>query len=176
MKELSEVRVIVITGVESSGKTTLVKDLAAYFGAPYVLETARNYLEKQGGEYCYEDIEEIAKEHLEHIRNEELKAKQYLFVDTAFFVLKIWSEKRYANCSKWILDQAALFKPYAYLLCTPDIPWEDDQLREHPSKKDRTWLYKNYLTHLQDQPIPFQAISGTKKERLEKAARFIQNL
>ncbi len=173
MNEISEVKIIVVTGVESTGKSTLVQDLAEYYSAPCVLETAREYLEDRNGAYEYEDIEAIARQQLNNILVGKKKATKYLFVDTAFFVLKIWSEEKYDTCSKWILDQLADFKPAAYILCDIDIPWEKDSLREHPTTKDREQLHSNYVAHLQEQSAPFMIVSKTKKERLEKAAQFI---
>ena len=52
--------IIVMTGPESSGKTTLATCLACYYKAPLISEVARDYL---AGKNSYEksDLLEIAK-------------------------------------------------------------------------------------------------------------------
>ena len=60
MKE-SRVKIIVVTGVESSGKTTLTQALAEQYNEPWLDETAREYLADRNGNYTFEDIEKIAQ-------------------------------------------------------------------------------------------------------------------
>ncbi len=38
-------RIIVITGAESTGKSTLAENLAGHFSVPYIPEIAREYIE-----------------------------------------------------------------------------------------------------------------------------------
>lgn len=166
-------KIIVITGVESTGKTTLAKSLASELEQAYIPEYARQYLEKRGGEYKFEDLEEIARLQLSAIEN---TSSEYIIVDTALIVLKIWSEEKYGKCSRYILNELANFEPTAYLLCDIDIAWEADDLREYRNQNDRIRLHKNYLSHLQEQSSPLLVLSGTKKERLKKAAQFIKSL
>lgn len=176
MKDLSEVKIVVVTGVESSGKSSLVQELATYHKEPFVAETARDYLNRTDGAYGYNDLETIAKEHLERINQGIEEAQQFLFVDTAFVVLKIWSEEKFQQCAPWILNQLASFDPALYILCDMDIPYEKDALRENPNEEERKRLHQSYLAHMQEQRAPFIVVSGTKKERLEKVAQFIKNL
>ena len=46
-QEPSDVLKVVIFGPESTGKTTLAKDLAAHYKAPWVPEYAREYLQEK---------------------------------------------------------------------------------------------------------------------------------
>ncbi|MBK8339574.1 MAG: ATP-binding protein [Flavobacteriales bacterium] len=54
-------RRIVITGPESSGKTTLCRLLAMHFGVPWVVEQARGYLDAIGRPYVEADLLIIAR-------------------------------------------------------------------------------------------------------------------
>ena len=168
-----EQKIIVVTGVESTGKTTLSKELAADLECALIPEYARQYLENRGGEYVFSDLEEIARLQLSAIEN---ATSAFIICDTALLVLKIWSEEKFSKCSRFILNELAQFNPAAYFLCDIDIPWEADELREHPNQADRVQLHKNYIAHLQGQNSPFCILSGTKKERLELAAQFILEL
>ena len=57
---LTSVKRIVITGPESSGKTTLAMSLATTFETAWVPEFARNYLEVLDSPYTLEDLVKIA--------------------------------------------------------------------------------------------------------------------
>ena len=52
---------IVIIGPESSGKSTLCEQLAAHYNTIWVREYAREYLLKNGTDYTFENLLDIAK-------------------------------------------------------------------------------------------------------------------
>jgi nicotinamide riboside kinase len=61
-----------------------------------------------------------------------------------------------------------------YLLCSPDIPWEPDPLREHPEQRHE--LYLRYLAALVDMKADYTIIKGTDvKDRLKQAIRAIES-
>ena len=95
---------IIVTGPESSGKTTLCKALSEYYKLPFSKEFAREYLADIGKKYWQKDLLEIAKGQLE---NEQLITdnKQIHLHDTDLITLKIWSNYKYGNCNNWILEQ-----------------------------------------------------------------------
>ena len=59
--------IITIVGPESSGKTTLARELASFYDAPWVAEYARKYLEGLGRPYEENDLMRIAEGQLEAI-------------------------------------------------------------------------------------------------------------
>lgn len=61
METKSQIKKIVIIGPESTGKSTLCGQLAAHYNTVWVREYAREYLEKNGTAYTFEDLYEIAK-------------------------------------------------------------------------------------------------------------------
>ena len=54
---------IIVTGPESSGKTTLCKALSTHFEIPFTEEYARKYLDELGRDYKQDDLLEIGKEY-----------------------------------------------------------------------------------------------------------------
>ena len=124
---------IAVTGPESSGKTTLCESLASHFKVAYIPEFARTYLEKTKGNYQQADLDEIAKGQLKNI----LAATSSVVIsDSDFSVMEVWSLYKYGNVSPLI---AALVKENTFdlhSLCTPDIPWEEEPLRETPTTRD----------------------------------------
>ena len=162
------VKHIVITGPESSGKTTLTKALAKALNIGYTEEYSREYL--NNSTYKQEDLLKIAQGQLQ---KEKANHNPIAIHDTDLITIKIWSEYKYNQCDPWILEQIEQQKSKnrLYLLCKPDIPWEADPLRENPS--NRAELFEIYLSEIQNTKHTFFIIEG--KKRLEKALSKIQS-
>lgn len=154
---------IAVTGPESSGKTTLAKQLAEALGAEYVPEFARSYLEGKGS-YSEEDLLEIAKGQIELEKNALCQKPRYLVIDTEMLVMKVWSEWRFGRVHPHIEEQFRERQYDLLVLCSPDLPWEEDPLREHPDEGDRQIIFEHYKKHLEDYEKPYMSISG--KDRL----------
>lgn len=163
---------VAIIGPESTGKSTLTIQLADYFKEPFVPEFGRLYLEKHGPAYNYEDLLHISKgmQLLEQQKAQE--ANEFLFCDTDLIMMKVWYEVKYGNCHPWVNEQLQL-KPYDfYFLCSPDLPWEADPLRENPEIREA--LFYNYLQQIELTKLPYKIIEGT--ERLNTAIDALKKL
>jgi len=162
---------IVLTGAECSGKTYLAKYLSNKFSIPWVSEKARNYLENKRT-YQFHDLVEIAKLQEQSIQN--LLAKhERVICDTDGLTIKLWMQIKYQKIDAQV-DH--LFKPNEslYLLCKPDIPFEEDPLRENPNNRDEIHLeYKDYLMANQ---LQFSIIQGDYEQRIQHAVQLMANL
>ena len=186
------IKKIVVIGPESTGKSTLCEKLAEHYNTLWVPEYAREYLEKNGPEYTYDDLLTIAKGQIaleEDISNQlsvtcrqqspiqindiPFPTPHHLFIDTDMYVMKVWAEYVYNKCHNWILNQIVLRKYDLYLLCDVDLPWVEDALREYPDDKIRTKLFLFYKELMINQSTPWHIISGNYEERSEKAVKFI---
>jgi len=163
------VKHIVITGPESSGKTTLTKALAKELNMGYTEEYAREYLNNNSN-YSQKDLLLIAQGQL---LEEKANLNPTAIHDTDLITIKIWSEYKYNYCDPWIINQIEQQKSEnrLYLLCKPDIIWEIDPLRENPS--NRAELFEIYLSEIQKTKHTYLIIEG--EERLEKALSKIQS-
>ena len=148
---------IAFTGPESSGKTTLSKWLSVYLSFDFVNEYAREYLSKRI-DYSHYDLDKIASEQFR--RNE---GSGNLVIDTEMLVMKVWSEEKYKSCSSQILKLLERQKIDFYFLCKPDIPWENDPLRENPLDRDR--LFMKYEENLNEQDFNYAVLKGSLEER-----------
>jgi NadR type nicotinamide-nucleotide adenylyltransferase len=163
---------IAIIGPESTGKSTLSQALADYFNEPFVPEYGRKYLEENGKNYNHSDLLEISKGMLLWEDKMSGIAKTMLFCDTDLIMMKVWYEVKYGECHPWVLNQLK-FSPYDYyLLCTPDLVWESDPLRENPNIREG--LFERYKKELEAYGLKYTIISGTK-DRLAKAIGVIKN-
>lgn len=174
------IKKVVVIGPESTGKSTLCKQLAEHYNTTWVQEYAREYLLKNGTDYSYENLLDIAKGQIENeelgIRNWEatnkseiVNLKSTIFIDTDMYVMKVWSEFVFDKCHHWILNRIAERKYDLYLLCNIDMPWVKDELREYPDLVRRQKLYCYYKDILINQNVPWVDISGNYEERLAKA-------
>ncbi len=184
-------RKIVVIGPESTGKSTLCKQLAAHYNSPYAEEYAREYLLKNGISYTYDNLLDIARGQIageesaidhasftETISSEQqiTNNKQLLFIDTDMYVMKVWCEFVFGKCHHWILNQIAKRKYDLYLLCDIDLPWVKDDLREYPDLARRQKLYCYYKDLLINQHVPWVEISGNYEERLQKAIAAVDKI
>ena len=106
---------LIITGPESSGKTTLFNQLTSFYNITGVDEYAREYIANLKRVYNYQDILEIAKVQFTN----ELKiynSNQNFFIsDTDLLTLEIWCEIKYKKCHSFISDNLRKHLPNIYL-------------------------------------------------------------
>ena len=161
---------IIITGPESSGKTTLCKKLSNHFKYPYITEYARKYINPLDRYYNQRDLSKIAKHQLKL----EQSNNKVLFCDTDLITIKIWSLYKYKSCDSWIMEkvQQQRSEHRFYILCRPDIPWEHDPQRENPDNREE--LFDIYNEELKKLGHDFYILEGEK--RTEDAIRIISDL
>ena len=183
---------IVIIGPESTGKSTLCRQLATYYKTIWCPEYAREYLLKNGTGYSFEDLLTIAKGQLaleqeyekslvnsswplenanQMVKDATPVSTNYLFIDTDQYVMKVWCEYVFNQCHTWILNRIVQHPCDLYLLCNIDLPWVKDELREYPDEQPRRRLYHMYKDLLINQRVPWVDISGNFDERFVKAVK-----
>ena len=126
------------------------------------------YLNKNGLDYQYSDIKEIAKLQLE----KEALLGRPLIVDNDLINLYIWSIEKFGKVDPLISNELELYREKrTYFLCSPDIPWEPDPQRENPH--DRNRLFEIYLSIFKQYELPYQIISGNHEFRLESVLKHL---
>ena len=163
---------VAIVGPESSGKTFLAENLAAHYKCLWVPEYAREYLEKLKEPYTKEDVERIAKGQIETEDAAAAQSKKLLLCDTNLLVIKIWMDDKYGSTPQWIEEEILRRKYDLHLLTTPDIPYQEDPLRENPERGE--YFFKEYEKLLSALKFPYAIISG--KERVGLAVREIEKI
>lgn len=185
MEEKKIIKVVVL-GPESTGKSTLCEQLATHYNTIWVKEYAREYLLKNGTEYTYENLFEIAegqirleREAIEEMTDDSgqltgnpqpaTRNPKLLFLDTDLHVIKVWSEFVFNKCDNRILTAISKADDDLYLLCNTDLPWVKDELREYPDLESREKLFQFYKQEMIEQKKPWAIISGNDEERLKMA-------
>jgi NadR type nicotinamide-nucleotide adenylyltransferase len=165
---------VALTGPESTGKTTLSRQLAEHYHTTWAPEYAREYLVQHGSAYTLTDLERIARGQVAAEEAAVGKGNQVVFCDTDLLVIKVWAEHAFGQCPEWVKQRIQQQHYDLVLLLGVDIPWEADPLREHPNH--RQYFYSIYQRELTDLMSNFAEISGTPTERLEQACFFVDEL
>ncbi len=165
--------IYIVTGPESSGKTTLSKQLAKKLKYPLSEEHARLYLT----EITSKSIKQ--KELLKILLAQEAYCKELqllnkeVICDTDAFVIKLWNDAKFGKPYPQIENilKKYNFTQRKYFVCYPDLPWEDDPMREHPSLEDRLRLYYKQIDLLKFYNASYHIIKGDN--RLDQALKVI---
>ena len=164
---------ILILGPESSGKSTLAEALARYFQEPYVPEFARQYLQDLNRPYDFEDLLYLGKQQMSWEDELASKAKSYLFCDTDLRVIQVWSQHRFGKIDPWVQEELERRTYDLILLCSTDLPWQADPLREHPLPEHRERFFQQYLHLTKESGVPYRIISGNAEQRLRDSVEAI---
>jgi Predicted ATPase/kinase involved in NAD metabolism len=173
MNESKKIR-IVITGPESTGKTTLATQLAQTFNGLYVAEYAREYVEHLTGQYTYADVEAIARKQIDQYAQSEGCKENMIFFDTWLIITKVWFEWVFGSVPVWIEEAISEYPIDLYLLCRPDLPWEPDAVRENGGE-NRIKLFEKYKEELIQRKFNFVEISGEGDDRIQNAVLAIKD-
>lgn len=170
---------VVIFGPESTGKTTLSRQLARYYNSIWVPEYARDYLQdvwNNERRTCEpKDLLPIARGQIQLENELAKKTDSVLICDTDLLETKVYSEAYYLGTCDPILEKYAIENTYdLYFLTYIDVPWEADDLRDKPN--DRENMFKAFESALKKYNRPYVLLKGRKKERLEQAVAHIDQL
>ena len=131
-----------IIGPESTGKTTLAKELAERYQGIYVPEYAREFVEKKGStEVTWDELCEIAKKQIERlaIRDEGL-----VVFDTELIITKVWFDYAFGRWPEWLDEGIKQYPMDVYVILYPDLPWVPDPARSNGSDEIRMELFERY--------------------------------
>lgn len=166
---------IVITGAESTGKSTLTKILAKHFNGNFIPEYAREYVEKLNRKYNYKDLLIITEKQIELEKKYINKKNKIIFIDTSFFIIKIWFEVVFNKKPIWFDKILKENIADLYLLCNNEIEWKPDKVRENGNKK-RDLLFLKYEKELKKYNANYKIISGKNNTRTSNAIQNVEKL
>ncbi|MFD2563266.1 AAA family ATPase [Aquimarina rubra] len=170
---------IVLFGPESTGKTTLSKQLAQYYNASWVPEYMREYLQKKWDttkEVCaYEDLLPIAEGQMKLEKEITNKESSIVFCDTNLLEIKVYSEAYYNGSVPERIHKFSLENTYdLYLLTYIDTPWVPDDLRDKPNEREEMFL--RFKEALDNNNCNYSILKGDAASRFKKAKEIIDQL
>lgn len=147
---------VCICGIESTGKSTMIKKLASLYKTNYVTEYGRDFYESLGGCFDimeYKDLIKIACGHNYLIEEGVKKANKILFVDTdniytQFFITEEFGKEDQAVDA---LIRSGIDEIDLYLYLEPTLDHELDGMRQPKTHQDKIRenevlknMYKSY--------------------------------
>jgi NadR type nicotinamide-nucleotide adenylyltransferase len=161
----------VLTGSESTGKSTLAARLAQRYDAPWTPEAARLYVEsRDGAPLGYEHVERIARAHIAAVQDALRRAHGLLFLDTDLISTLVYSRHYYGTCPAWVEREARARLADLYLLHHPDVPWQPDPVRDRPSSRDEIHvLFRQALDHFGARYVDVLGDFGAREARAIEA-------
>lgn len=172
---------VVIVGAESTGKTTLARELAEHFETVWVPEYGREYTETSVGReaffhYQWRDEEFLQIAHRQVLLEDQLAktANRVLICDTDVLATCIWQERYMGHCSAEVASLANQRRYDLYLLTDCDIPFMQDGLRD--GEHLRQWMTQRFRDELGRRQLPWTLVYGSHAQRLRHAIEAIEEL
>ena len=158
---------IALIGPESTGKTALCRELAAHFHSPWVPEFSREFTGNLGRRYTMQDVVYCASEQIRAEADKLKEAKHFLFCDTELINIKVWLLDVFGTYPGWMEDKIKKNPHDLYLLTAPDLPFENDPVRENPHRRE--YFFDWYEKELKDYGFRYSIIRGAGPARLQAA-------
>lgn len=169
---------VVVLGAESTGTTTLAKDLAKHYQTVWTPEYGRLYSE---GKLYAKNNSWNSKEflHIASVQNsleDKLanSANQLLVCDTDAFATTLWHERYMGKENKELDMLVKKEKPLLYIVTDVDIPFVQDGTRD--GEHLRSWMHNRFMEKLKHGGAKFIVVSGNKHIRLKQAVTEINKL
>ncbi len=144
---------IVVTGAESTYKSTLTKMLATKYSFVHTSEYAREYLEEIAPNTPVDPIPRADYDRIEQGQLQLQKSQGYFHTnghrifDTDGITLYIWKADKYGEIDTELLD---IPEDVIYFLCYPNVPAGKDRLRIDSERRAK--LHREYLDLLNSLP------------------------
>jgi HTH-type transcriptional regulator, transcriptional repressor of NAD biosynthesis genes len=170
---------ICVLGAESTGTTTLARDLAARYGCGWVPEYGRTYCEQRLAQaasidWRTDDFVHIARRQQADEDAAARRGGRLLICDTDALATSVWHE-RYLGVASAEVARLAAARSYAlYILTGDDIPFVQDGTRD--GEHVRGWMTGRFRRALQARSEPWIEVRGSRDERLAVATARIDRL
>jgi NadR type nicotinamide-nucleotide adenylyltransferase len=158
------IKKIVFSGPESTGKTTLSRDLSLRLKAPWVSEYARFYLQHLPFK-GKETLEDILKGQLGWEDFFMAQAKQFLICDTDPLVLAVWAKDKLGSLPPSIQEALQTRSYDLRFLCYPDTEWVPDPLRQDAHRREE--IFEIYGSLVEQYGLDYKILKGNFDKKKE---------
>ena len=154
-------------GAESTGTTTLSRDLAKALNVPWVFEVGRYYTESiltTNYEWFDDDFYRIGR--LQQAYENEMAARSngVLVCDTNAVATELWQRRYMGRTTAEMRRIAARDKADLYIITGDEIPFVQDGIRDGEHLRHR--MHRWFITHIKKTGVPNIVVTGSKQQRL----------
>lgn len=168
---------VVVVGAESTGTTTLAKNLAKAMDVPWVPEYGRLYseaLQFMKREWKHEDFVTIAKTQ-QQIEKQLAKVSNGLIIcDTNATATQLWEKRYMGKISSNVKKIAQKDKVELYIVTGDEIPFVQDGTRD--GEHIRHGMNKEFQQLIEDSGVDYIIATGTPEERLKNSLQKVKNM
>ena len=165
---------VVLTGSESTGKSTLAERVATRYGAECVPEFVRGFAERKGASIEYSDHGDIARGQIALEDEYIARAGALVVQDTDLLSTVVYCRHYFGACPSWIEEAARARRPDLYLLCEIDLPWVADGVRDRGHLRDE--VQQQFRDAVLASGTAAAIVTGLGDARLERATEAIDAL
>ena len=165
---------LVLTGSESTGKTTLARALAERFGVAWVPEFARDYATARAGQLTPADIEPIARGQQAAEDAAAMIHPGCVVLDTDLLSTWIYAHHYYQAVPGWLERELPQRIRGCYLLCDIDLPWVPDPARDRGDRREE--MHAAFVQELERRSVKYAIVRGTGEARLQSALAAAERL
>lgn len=166
------IRHIAVFGTESTGKTTLARDLANALDCPWAAEFVRTFWTHRDGDIRARHLGQIGAGQLENQARATARARSLVIHDTELLTNVLWADLLFpGRCPVWLRDAAErkARRMTLYLFCDTDIAFEPDPQRCFPDPADRNAAGVRWRQALTERGLSHRVLAGTHDQRLDTA-------
>lgn len=167
---MATVKRVLLLGAESTGKTTLARDLAGAYETLWNPEYGRPYTEigrEPGAPWTSGEFTHIARIHCWYEDFLAGYARRVLFCDTDAFTTAVFHEVYLGTPTSAFAELVE--RPYDLtLVCGLDVPWAHDGIREFEVQRGE--MHERYLEHVSTGGRPWLLVEGPRDARLAAAS------
>lgn len=165
---------VVVTGSESTGKTTLAARLAAHYATACVPELSRAYAASIARPLTRDDVEPIARGQLAAEREAASAENRLIVLDTDTLSTLVYGEHYYGHAPGWIADELRANPADLYLLCDVDVPWVPDPARDRGHVRPE--MHALFADAVRRTGVPSVLIRGDWEQRFIAAVAAVDTL
>ena len=165
---------VVITGSESTGKTTLAHRLAAHYAIEWVPEFVREFVATKGAMPDFSDHGAIARGQMALEDAHAARSSGLVVQDTDLLSTVVYSRHYFGRVPEWIAEAARARRPDLYLLTEIDVPWVPDPARDRGDRRDE--MQQLFRDAVAASGARWVAITGDWDERFARAVGEIDAL
>jgi NadR type nicotinamide-nucleotide adenylyltransferase len=165
---------VVLTGSESTGKTTLAHRLAEHYDTVASREFVREYALARGNQLGFDDHGPIARGQMAAEDEAVARARRVAFIDTDLVSTVVYCDHYFGRCPAWIAAAAADRAADLYLLMNIDVPWVADPARDRGDRRPE--MHALFRARLESMRLPYVEISGPWDVRFATAVQAVDAL
>jgi len=155
------VKKVCFYGPESTGKSTMAKQLAALYETEWVPEVARELI--ASNIFSLEDIERIGKAQTDRVKQKTVTANKLLICDTDVITTQIYSQHYLHHIPEQLHDYEKEVQYDQYFLFDVDVAWVADGMRDLGDRRE--YMFSIFRNELERRGIAYTLVRGSYEER-----------